>query len=427
VSAPRECSRYGVSASESGCPPGNGQNNNNACLAALERRVEEIGPSIIRVIEDRLRGGQPKAWPRQEQVAPTCTIIDTQLPSQQGGEWKVIESRKKKKKKKKAKKAIDRVTGSQVNSAGKSTTGAQPERQTDYTPKPKDAVLTGTSMKTPKGSSISTPRKAVLPRPPRSSAVTLTLSEEAKISYVEALTTARGKIPLRGGIYKTKMRKARTDAIVLEVLGDKDGEMASALATRLAQVLDPATVKVAAPARMAELRVDGIDISITKEELRNALALAAGCGGAEVQVGEIGTSSGDLGSAWVRCSLVGARKLAQAGRTALGWSTARVEAIAKRHLQCFKCLELAQERRACRRWTGRTYAIGVVKPVIVPEAVLLRHPSAPSAIFLEHLRPTGWGERRAVRRGGRRRGYYQLPWKRAQRTHRAPKEEPQKP
>jgi hypothetical protein len=123
VSASRECSRCGVSASELGCPPRNGQNDNNARLAALERRVKELGPSIIRATENRLKGGRPtpKAWPRQEQVAPTCTIIDTQLPSlpreQQGDDWKVIESRKNKKKKK-AKKAIDRADGSQVNSAG---------------------------------------------------------------------------------------------------------------------------------------------------------------------------------------------------------------------------------------------------------------------------------------------------------------------
>jgi hypothetical protein len=177
-------------ASESGCPPRNGQNDNNARLAALERRVEELGPSIIRAIEDRLRGGRPtpKARPRQEPVAPACTIIDTQLPSlrreQQGGEWKVIDSRKKKKKKKKAKKAIDRAAGSQDNSAP-STTGAQPERQTNYSPKPKDAASTGTSTKTTKGAPVSTPKKAVLPRSPRSSAVTLTLSEGAKISYAE--------------------------------------------------------------------------------------------------------------------------------------------------------------------------------------------------------------------------------------------------
>jgi hypothetical protein len=45
VNAPRECSRCGVSASESGCPPGNGQND-NARFAVLERRVEEFGLSI---------------------------------------------------------------------------------------------------------------------------------------------------------------------------------------------------------------------------------------------------------------------------------------------------------------------------------------------------------------------------------------------
>jgi hypothetical protein len=238
--------------------------------------MEAFELSVIRAIEDRCSGGQPtpKAWPRQEQVAPTCTVIDTQLPSlpreQQGGEWKVIESRKNKKKKK-AKKAIDRAAGSQVNSAGKSTTDAQPKRQTDYAPKPKDAASTGTPTKTPKGASVSTPRKAVLPRSPRSSAVTLTLSEEAKMSYAEALTTPRGKIPLAEiGIEKMKMCKAMTGAIVLEVFGDKDREKASALATRLAMM------KVAAPARMAELRLDGIDIS--HHQGRAAECIGAGRG-----------------------------------------------------------------------------------------------------------------------------------------------------
>jgi hypothetical protein len=186
--------------------------------------------------------------------------------------------------------------------------------------------------------------------------MTLTLNEGAKISYAEVLATARGKIPLSEvGIEAIKMRKAMTGAIVLEIPGDKDRKKASALATRLAQILDPATVKVAAPARMAELRVAEIDVSIAKEELRNALALAAGCGVAEVQVGEIGTSRGGLGSAWVRCSLVGARKLAQAGKIALGWSIARVKAIVKKPLQCFKCLELGHVRATCVSIVGRSH------------------------------------------------------------------------
>ena len=90
-----------------------------------------------------------------------------------------------------------------------------------------------------------------------------------------------------------------TGAIVITVPGDRDREKASRLATRLAKMLDPATARVAVSTRTAELRVAGIDISINKEELRQALAQAAGCEGAEVQVGEIGTpvvASGQPGS-----------------------------------------------------------------------------------------------------------------------------------
>jgi hypothetical protein len=104
---------------------------------------------------------------------------------------------------------------------------------------------------------------------------------------------------------------------------------------------------VAAPTRTAELKVVGIDISIEKEELRQALALSAECGVAEIQVEEIGASKGGLGAVYVKCSVAGTRKLAQAGKVALGWSTARVIAIPKRPLQCYKCLELGHVRATC--------------------------------------------------------------------------------
>ena len=53
------------------------------------------------------------------------------------------------------------------------------------------------------------------------------------------------------------MRKAMTGAIILEDPGDKGRKKASTLATRLEQIWDPATVRVAVPARIAELRVVG--------------------------------------------------------------------------------------------------------------------------------------------------------------------------
>jgi hypothetical protein len=143
------------------------------------------------------------------------------------------------------------------------------------------------------------------------------------------------------------MRKLMTGCIIIRLPGDKDRGKASRLATRLADVLDPAAVRVAAPNRTAELRVAGIDISVAKEELRQALASAAGSGSAEVQVGEIRTTRYGLGTAWVRCPVAGARKLARDGKVALGWSTERVTAIPQRPLQCFKFLELVHVRVMC--------------------------------------------------------------------------------
>ena len=156
--------------------------------------------------------------------------------------------------------------------------------------------------------------------------MTVTLNEGTRMSYADVINTARQRIPLAEiGVESLNMREAMTGAIVITVPGDRDRKKVSRLAKRLAKVLDPTTARVAASTRMEELRVVGIDISMTMEDLRQALALAAGCGGAEVQVGEIGASREGLGSAWIMFLVAGARKLAQAGKVILCWSTSRRE------------------------------------------------------------------------------------------------------
>ena len=167
---------------------------------------------------------------------------------------------------------------------------------------------------------------------------------------------ARRAIPLGEiGVQAVTMKKAVTGAIVIRVPGDKDREKASILATRLASVLDPTKVRVGTPTIKAELRIANVDMSMGKEELRQALALAAGCSSEDVQIGEIGVSRGGLGSAWIKCPVAGARKLAQAGKVVLGWSIARVSAIPKRPLQCFKCLELGHVRATCTYAEDRSH------------------------------------------------------------------------
>jgi hypothetical protein len=92
----------------------------------------------------------------------------------------------------------------------------------------------------------------------------------------------RNQISLRElGVEKVEMRKAATRVIV-RVPGDKERDKVAKLASKLAGVLDPTAVKIAAPLRRAELKVKRIDVSVNKEELRHALALAAGCKGEEI-------------------------------------------------------------------------------------------------------------------------------------------------
>jgi hypothetical protein len=133
------------------------------------------------------------------------------------------------------------------------------------------------------------------------------LSEETKVYYTEV------------GIQRVRIRKTMAGAIILEVLGDKERNKATALTARLTQAFDPATVRVTAPARTAELRVTGVDISVGKVELRDTLAGGGGCGTFEVQVGDTRTSRGNLESAWIRFSTAAARKLTR--REGLPWTS----------------------------------------------------------------------------------------------------------
>jgi hypothetical protein len=283
-----ECLWCDGSAFESDRLPREGKSE-SARLAALERRVEEIGPSIIRVIEERFGGRRlrsPETWQRRSEPSATgCTAAKISPPPREleGSEWKVVASKgahRKEAKKRKTPVAREATRKEGRAAAPSSSMRHQQQPQTRTTGAPKSSGAA-----TPKKGPTPTSKTAMLPRTPRTSAVTLTLSEGSKMSYAEVISTARRNIPLAEiGVKSVDIRKAMTGAIIIKVPGNKGREKASRFVC-LTRVLDPTMVKVAVPTRMAELRVAGIDISNEKEELRQALSLATGCGGAEVQVG----------------------------------------------------------------------------------------------------------------------------------------------
>jgi hypothetical protein len=178
--------------------------------------------------------------------------------------------------------------------------------------------------------------------------MTITLKDRSDKSYSEVLVVAKHNVPLTEvGIKVVKMRKTMTGRVVLEVPEDQKREKAAALATRLTQILDPSTIRVATLVLAAEARVTRMDISATKEEGRNTLAKEDGCKAKGIQLGEIRLARNGLGSVWIRGLAGAVRKLAHTDKVAIGWSIAKVEAIERRPLQCYKCLEIGHIGRTC--------------------------------------------------------------------------------
>jgi hypothetical protein len=93
--------------------------------------------------------------------------------------------------------------------------------------------------------------------------------------------------------------------------------------------------------------VTRIDVSVTKEEVRNTLAAEGGCRAEDIQLSEVRSARNGLGSAWMRGPAGAMRKLAHAGKARIGWATAKIEALARRPLQCYKCLEFGHVRGKC--------------------------------------------------------------------------------
>jgi hypothetical protein len=185
-----ECLRCRGSASESDRPPREGKSK-NARFADLERRVEEIRPSILRAIEERFVGhllNNPETRQRMtEQPATSSFTTAAEKPptpsprKQQEEEWKAVASKGTRRKEAKKRMATDvRETAKKGGRTAAPTPPAgwqptqQPQERTTGLPKPSSGAA---AMKT--GPSPAS-RMAMLPRIQRTFAVTLTLREGAK-------------------------------------------------------------------------------------------------------------------------------------------------------------------------------------------------------------------------------------------------------
>lgn len=197
-------------------------------------------------------------------------------------------------------------------------------------------------------------------RPPRSAAVVITLqpaAAERGVTYAAVISEARSKINLASlEINQLRFKRAVTGARVLEVAGASaaSGDKADALAKKLKEVIGSEVATVSRPVKAVEIRVSGLDDSVTSGEVTAAVALSGACGVEAVTCGEVRPGASGACAAWVRCPVAAAKRILAAGRLPVGWGSARVELLDARPLRCFRCLEPGHVRALCASEVDRS-------------------------------------------------------------------------
>lgn len=187
-------------------------------------------------------------------------------------------------------------------------------------------------------------------RRPRTAAIVVTLTPEAVkggATYAKILAEAREKVGLEEqGLSHVKLRVAQTGARIIEVAGSDGKTKADQLADKIRTALSDRGVSVSRPEKTADIRLLGLDESVTTEEVIAAIRGATQTTG-HIKAGPIRMAASGMGTQWVSCPVAVAEKLAAAGRLLVGWSSVRVRLLAARPLQCFRCMERGHTAQRC--------------------------------------------------------------------------------
>lgn len=131
----------------------------------------------------------------------------------------------------------------------------------------------------PKMNDRNVPRRRV----PRSAVVSIRGIQEG-FSYTDAMRKAKEGISLKDlGINNTRIKKAAGGSLLIEVPGPNGGVHADKLKNELIRVLGEAAV-VTRPVVRGDIRVIGVDESVTSKEVAMVMAEVGGCLAEEVTV-----------------------------------------------------------------------------------------------------------------------------------------------
>jgi len=195
-------------------------------------------------------------------------------------------------------------------------------------------------------------------RAPRTAAVAIRC-KDSQCSYAKILTEARNKVSLTSlGIETSKVRKAASGGIIIEIPGADRTQKAENLLGKLQEVFhdrkEGEEVIVSRPIIKGEIRIIGLDDSVDNAEIRRVVAENGNCKTEEMRVSQIRTMTNGMGLAWVQCPLATAIRLGNLKKLRIGWSTAKVELLRTRPTQCFKCWEYGHTMAACSSTEDRS-------------------------------------------------------------------------
>ncbi|PZC81834.1 hypothetical protein B5X24_HaOG211847 [Helicoverpa armigera] len=124
---------------------------------------------------------------------------------------------------------------------------------------------------------------------------------------------------------------------MVEVPGAASGLAADALGERLRATINADGSRVSRPYKCADLRILGLDDSVTAEEVVAAVARTGGCSADEVKAGTIRPDFRGMSTITVSCSVAAAKTIVDGRRLLVGWVSAQVKLLDPRPLRCFRC------------------------------------------------------------------------------------------